>query len=106
MAPLESNAPLRVDTSGGPDRPRVRLTGELDLSNVATAQAAIEPLLESRPATLEFDLAALSFMDSSGITLFIRAATRVGAVILIEPSEVVRQIVAATGLSELLRIAP
>lgn len=95
-----------VEVDEKPPSTVVRLTGELDISNVASLQCAIEPVLEQRPEHLDFDLSAVTFMDSSGIALMLRAAARVGSLRLITPSDVIRRVVVATGLSDVLPMEP
>lgn len=106
MAPLEGQAPLSVELDEEGAGTVVRLAGELDISNVESLQAAIEPVLERRPERLDYDLSNLTFMDSSGIALMLRTAARVAAIRLIDPSDVVRRIVVATGLSDILHMEP
>jgi len=84
--------------------PIITLTGEIDVSNVDSLRATIEPAVETAPERVVFDLAGLDFMDSSGIALLLQAATRAGAVHLRQPSAIVRRIIEITGLSEVLQV--
>lgn len=106
MADLESEASLRIELARDAAGPLVKLSGELDLANVAMARDAVEPLLDERPEHLTFDLSALRFMDSSGIALLVQAAAKAGTVTLAHPSDVVRQVVQATGLAGILHMEP
>ena len=54
----------------------VVLTGELDLATYEQAQERIAEAEHGRPALLVIDLAALEFMDSSGVRLVLRADHR------------------------------
>jgi anti-anti-sigma factor len=56
------------------------------------------------PETLVIELAGLSFMDSSGIALLVEIAGAVGTFLLRDVSDVIRGVIEATGLSEILRI--
>jgi anti-sigma B factor antagonist len=105
VAQLEGKAPLTVEILRRSDHPVVQIGGELDLTNVDGVEAIINPLLESTPSGLTFDIASLTFMDSTGIALLIRAAAR-ATVTLAHPSEVIRQIVQSTGLSGLIQLEP
>ncbi len=85
------------------DRQVVRIAGELDISNVAEIETEL-PALEQAGAPVAIDLSALSFMDSSGIAMLLRTAARTGSVTIRNSSRIVRQIIEATGLSEVLRV--
>jgi anti-anti-sigma regulatory factor len=43
-------------------------------------------------------------MDSSGIALLIETAQRIGSISVRNPSRVIRRIIGATGLSDVLRL--
>ena len=55
---------------------------------------------------MDFDLSALEFMDSSGIALLLRVAAKTQTVRLLQPSPLVRRLIEATGLSDVLQIDP
>jgi anti-sigma B factor antagonist len=90
-----------LDTAGSPV---IAIAGEVDMSNVASIEAALEALLAERPARLVFDLSELSFIDSSGIAVLLRAAGKTEQLELRNPSTIVRRVIAATGLSNVLRV--
>jgi len=96
---------VTVDT-GAEDDVLVVLTGELDLSNVDALAALVDPLVASTPDRLIFDLHELAFLDSSGIALLLRAAARAGTVVVRRPSTIVRRVLEATGLTQVLKIEP
>jgi anti-anti-sigma factor len=62
--------------------------------------------MESAPERVDFDLGALEFMDSSGIALLLRVAAKAQTVRVREPSELIRRLIEATGLSEILPMDP
>ena len=101
---------LFIETDDGPDGPVISLAGELDLSNAADLEEVLDRVLPLPPAThpgrLTFDLGGLRFMDSSGIALLLRSAGRVTAVSVARPSAIVRRLLEATGLAEVLHIEP
>jgi anti-sigma B factor antagonist len=108
MAELENQAPVATvehaaDASGAP---LLKVSGELDLSNVETLRREIDRALETQPKSLVFDLSDLAFMDSSGIAAFLQASRRVDDIVLRNPSNIIRRVVAATGLTDILRIEP
>jgi len=96
-------AEISIDPSGVPV---IRLAGEIDMSNVDALRTVIEPVMESAPARVDFDLAGLEFMDSSGIALLLRVAAKTQTVRVREPSPIVRRLIEATGLTEILPIEP
>jgi len=95
-----------------PERARVRvcLEGELDLSTAATFQSTVLELMENGWSTIVIDLAALTFMDSSGMRAAFeldREATRRGAALrLTGASPEVQRLFELTGLSRQLDVAP
>jgi anti-anti-sigma factor len=110
MAELSDTAPaeLTVDIEPGNvgDGPVVRLNGELDLSTVAILDAALGPLLRDPPARVSFDVGGLQFMDSSGLAVLVRCSARVPSVILLRPSTIVRRVIEAAGLADVLPMQP
>ncbi len=84
----------------------VTLKGELDISSAPSFRTTIEDVLESKPRRIVFDIEELSFLDSSGIAVLVHAANNVDEVELRHPSAIIRRIVEATGLSEVLRLGP
>jgi anti-anti-sigma factor len=80
----------------------VAIVGELDMASVQDVEAEIEAIIAAAPDRLTFDLSRVTFMDSSGIAMLIRAAHRVAFVEVRDPSPIVQMIIQATGLSEVL----
>jgi anti-anti-sigma factor len=71
--PLER---LTADTLVEGDSVRVSLHGELDLSTVASAEEAMRQAEHSPARRLVLDLSGLTFMDSTGLRLVLRADRR------------------------------
>lgn len=74
----------RVSIDVGPDGSLdVALRGEIDFTNAATSAEAIRAaIVAERPAAVRVDLAAVTFLDSSGIGVLVqamKAATAAGA---------------------------
>ncbi len=82
----------------------VAISGELDISNVDGLRAQFETILELAPQTLVIDVRELKFMDSSGIALFVQLAIRTGALSIRNPSPLIRRVLEATGVAELLGV--
>ena len=84
----------------------IMLSGEIDLSNVETVREKIEPTVAKRAQQVVFDLRELTFMDSSGIALLLRIAALSQSVRIRKPSALVRRMIDATGLADVLPIEP
>ena len=80
----------------------VAIVGELDMASVEDVEGEVDAIIETAPDRLTFDLSRVTFMDSSGIAMLIRAANRVAFVEVRDPSPIVQMIIQATGLSEVL----
>ena len=77
----------------------VSFRGELDLS---TAAGLVDWLLEISNSKIVIDLSELTFMDSSGIAVFVQAKNELGdSVVLTRPQPNVRRVFEITGLSDL-----
>jgi anti-sigma B factor antagonist len=84
--------------------PVVCLFGELDITGIGQARAAIDATMASHPGRLVLDASGLDYMDSSGIALLAWAARKTQDVQVRNPSPVVNRLIEVTGLSEVLRI--
>ena len=96
---------LAVAVDRSPVRVRLTLAGTVDLDTRDTViNTAIRELDAGPVPRLEFDVGAVVFCDSSGISAFIAvrriAASRGTEVALIDPSAQFAQLLAVTGLGE------
>ena len=85
----------------------LRLCGELDLASAPILARAIAPAT-TPGATIELDLTALTFIDSSGIKVLCHALRDLGAngrLIVRHPRPPVRRTLQLTGLDGLIQIA-
>ena len=98
--PSRTDIERSLDAAG---RPVIKLVGELDISNVTTVEAQVDSVVSSS-ARVSFDLSALTFMDSSGIAMLLRVAERADHVVLVRPSDTIKRIIGATGLTEVFEI--
>ena len=94
---------VTVDATGVPV---IKLSGEIDMSNVESFRGAIDALVETTHERVDFDLSALDFMDSSGIALLLRVAAKTETVRLLQASSLVRRLIEATGLTDVLQVVP
>jgi anti-sigma B factor antagonist len=97
---------LEVTTSAVVDEAFfVRVAGELDAASVGRLESVLEDAITRGARRIEMDLSRLSFVDSSGLAVLIRAQQRVaarGGALAIEPaSEPARRLFEVAGVSEL-----
>lgn len=101
---------LSVSVGRDPDgTPVIALAGQLDLASAAHAEEGFAQLPQPADGALTplvVDLGDLTFMDSSGLTVLLRAVRRGYAVRLRNPPRNVRRVVDATGLAETLPVEP
>jgi anti-sigma B factor antagonist len=104
MEDIESNeAGLSIEQSADSSgEPMITLVGELDISNADAFREVVERVVEESPGRLVFELGELAFMDSSGIAVMVYAANNVERIELRHASAIIRRVVEATGLSEIL----
>jgi anti-anti-sigma factor len=69
-------AELEIVSERGTGRARIRLNGELDLSNAPAFAARLADLEKGAPEILEIDVRGLTFMDSSGLAELFAANRR------------------------------
>lgn len=81
----------------------VRLTGEIDISNVEAFRETLAATVGAADAVV-FDLSGIEFMDTSGLALLIDIANTAASCVLRDPSSQVRRVVEASGLTGVLRI--
>ena len=101
--PAEAAIDSRTDPSGAPV---IAVSGELDMSNASRLEEAVDAAVAAGPEKLVFDLSGLRFMDSAGIAVLLRAAGKVAAIELREPSPPVRRVLELTGLESVLSVGP
>ncbi len=63
--------PFEIESVYDAEGARLSLSGELDLEKLTRVQDAVDALLARPVRTLTIDLGGLSFVDSSGLRLFI-----------------------------------
>lgn len=94
---------LTVAVAGTP--PVITVAGELTLETSPLLAAEVAGVVASGElGVMVFDLARVTFLDSSGLTVLVDAAARCGSVAVRNPSSVVRRIIEATGLTDVLRV--
>lgn len=100
---------LGVDTQILDGRAVLRLTGELDLSTVPTAEESLNRLEGETADDLVIDLSDLTFMDSTGLRFILsacaRAATAARLIQIVPGPEPVHRVFRLTLLEERLPFA-
>jgi anti-sigma B factor antagonist len=84
----------------------VRLAGEIDLTNAETLRSEMDKVVKTNPNHVVFDLGAVTFMDSSGISLLLQVAVKVRSVEVHNPSALIRRVLDATGVGDILNVQP
>ena len=86
----------------------VTVHGELDIHSLAENQALIDAALESEPQLLVLDLRDLTFLDSAGLTLLVRANRRLrnfdGTLAIANACRPVAEVIRRMGLDATMRI--
>jgi anti-sigma B factor antagonist len=95
---------LTVQTEQRDDMVVVSVAGELDMATAPQLQDQISDLLEKGRTRLVFDLAEVSFCDSTGLSVFVRAKN--STVRLAAPQRGVLRILEVSGLVEVLHTYP
>jgi anti-sigma B factor antagonist len=98
-----ARTPFEIDTDSSADTARLALSGELDLATVPRVERAVDATLARG------DLSGLSFVDSSGLRLFValqqRAVTEGWELSLVRPQEQAMRVFRISGLEENLPFA-
>jgi anti-sigma B factor antagonist len=89
----------------------VTLSGELDIATVPDVHEALTSTVEANPgATVIVNLAAVTFLDSTCLSMFTRAHRRAleagGILRVAEPAPFIRKVFEATGLTEMVLDRP
>ncbi|GLH94990.1 STAS domain-containing protein [Phytohabitans aurantiacus] len=101
---------LTVNTEQRGDVVVVAVGGELDMATAPQLQDQITDLLDKGRNRLVFDLSELSFCDSTGLSVFVRAKNSCdeagGEVRIAAPQRGVLRILEVSGLVEVLNTYP
>ena len=85
---------------------RLRLFGELDVSEVPTVRAC----LDGADGDVELDCSGLRFIDAAGMGLFVQldaeCQARGATLLIVNPSRCVTRLLELTGLDSLLTAVP
>lgn len=84
----------------------IAIAGDLDIATVESVSHRIDQGLDGAPTHVVFDLAQVSFLDSSGIALMLQIAARVGSAEIRHPTPIVRRVIEVTGLRDVFSLDP
>jgi anti-sigma B factor antagonist len=97
--------PLEVAVDRAGPALTVSVRGELDLAGADSARARLLAAVDEGVARVEVDLGELTFLDSSGLAVFLELAA-LAEVTIVRASPAVRRIVETTGLQDVLGLQP
>lgn len=107
MAP-DAGVPFRLSHRRESDHVVVEVCGELDLASAPELRSSLLGLIESGVRSIAVDLSAITFIDSTGLTVLVQAhkqmLRREGRLVIRRPSERAMQLFQLTGLDALLDI--
>lgn len=100
---------FRVTVANKGETSVISVSGELDLASSPTLDAELERIATSDASRVVVDLAELEFMDSTGLSVLVRAhqrsAQRGQRFGLINGSQQVQRLLSLTGVAERLVLA-
>ena len=91
------------------DRVVLRLTGELDVATAPRVRAELVSLVQRGACMVSIDMASLSFIDSSGLSVLVGGLKRLresgGDLVLESPSANAMKVLEITGLTRIFSIS-
>jgi anti-sigma B factor antagonist len=85
---------------------RIAPVGELDIATIDPVRDDVDAAIARGTTTIVFDLADVTFLDSSALAVFAYAARQVERVQVTNPSVIVRRVIDQTGLTDVLHVEP
>lgn len=99
---------MQIATTPGSDRYLITVTGEVDLATSPELDTAIIAAIDAAAASVVIDLSDVSFMDSSGLGVIVRALKRCreaeNDLDLVITNERVLKVFGITGLDQVIPI--
>jgi anti-anti-sigma factor len=99
---------LHIVSSPLGDVPGIALAGEIDIAVVPQVQEALDRGIRESTGAFVVDLCELEFLDSSGVTLLVRARAMLGRaereLVVVCPPGPVRRIFEVSGIVDLLAL--
>jgi anti-anti-sigma factor len=91
---------------GAPTAHRIAPAGELDLASIGPVRDEVDAAIAQGATSIEFDLANVTFLDSSALAVFAYAVRRVDRVEVLNPNAFARRVIDQTGLTDVLHLEP
>ena len=105
---IRRSAPVDADTPGTEGHALVLLSGELDASTAGQLYEELARLSRNDIVYVALNLAALEFIDSTGISVIIaehkRTAAAGGELVIVAPHHNVRRVFEVAGLMDVLDV--
>jgi anti-sigma B factor antagonist len=99
-----------LDHAGLRDAPGLAVRGELDLAAAPELEAALEDAIRESAGAFVLDLTGVGFIDSSGLSVLLRARALLGredrALAVVCPHGPVRRVFELSGVSEVFALYP
>jgi anti-anti-sigma factor len=102
-------ATVQTSTEGGSIR--IRLSGEIDLANVATVEEEILKSVPDQATAMSVDLTDLTYMDSTGIRILFNLAARlqelrIALEFIVPLDSPIRRLIELSGFESLATLRP
>ena len=100
--------PLKIVQADHDGRPVLAVGGDLDLVTAPLLADAARGLIDAGQRDVVVDARELGFCDSSGLTAFVRIASRLepnGRLAIVSPQPIVRRVLEVSGLVEAFVVA-
>jgi anti-anti-sigma factor len=98
--------PIDEPPNGAGSAYRIAPSGELDVATIDPVRNDVDAAIGRGATSIVFDLAAVTFLDSSALAVFAYAARRVATVQITNPSAIARRVIQETGLADVLNVGP
>ena len=110
ISSVEAAAPLQITVSQMEDRTLIVVAGELDDFTAPFLRQRLTEEIEDGAGDVVLDIGLLTFVDSSGLALFLTAHKALGAVgrklVIFSPTRTARRLFQITQLTDFLNIEP
>ena len=100
----------QVHVEGGVDWPVVRLTGEVDLSNVGSLTGLVEGAVTNAAFGLVLDLSEVSYLDSTGLRLVFQLSRELQGRqqqlrLVVPPDSLIWRVLRLSGVPSVLQVS-
>ena len=83
---------------------RIAPVGELDIASIDPVRDDVDAAIAQGATTIVFDLAGVTFLDSSALAVFAYAARQVDRVQVTNAGAIARRVIDQTGLTDVLHV--